>query len=153
MIAALMLVLQITQATPDNNPFRDGNWWVVAKYTDAQGRTTEEGLMKLSYVRGFLDSVTPSVVQFSGVMSVKPDVTTGECFKNTTLSALKYTKGVDLRQVMDGLDKFYSDFTTRRIPIPNAIFIVLRQIAGDDKDVIQKEIDFYRKNSGDAPQR
>jgi hypothetical protein len=33
-------------------------------------------------------------------------------------------------QVVEGVDKFYSDFRNRRIRVKNAVWIVLNQIAG-----------------------
>ena len=50
-------------------------------------------------------------------------------------------------QIKDGLDEFYKDFSNRKIKVKDAIFVVLRQINGEDEEVIKHIIRYLKTNN------
>jgi len=51
---------------------------------------------------------------------------------------------ISVRQLVDGLDAFYQDFRNRDIKIGDAIYIVKRQIIGEDEEVIKRIIKYLK---------
>lgn len=49
-----------------------------------------------------------------------------------------------VKQLVDGLDNFYQDFRNRDIKIGDAIYIVKRQIMGENEEVIKKIIRYLK---------
>ncbi len=59
----------------------------------------------------------------------------------------RYMSTVTNGQIRDGLDDFYKDFRNRSILIPDAMWIVVRQIAGDSKPDIEHLTEQLRRNA------
>ena len=59
----------------------------------------------------------------------------------------KYLSNVTNGQLVDGLDKFYSDFRNRRIKVNDAVWLVLNQVAGEPEAEMEKMIENWRKNT------
>jgi len=59
----------------------------------------------------------------------------------------RYLKNPTTDQVVDGLTEFYEDFRNRSIRVNEAIWVVLRQIAGDPSDQIKQLIANLRKSA------
>lgn len=52
---------------------------------------------------------------------------------------------IKVGQIKDGLDEFYKDFTTRRIKIIDAIYVVKMQIEGKSRELIEAQILYLKK--------
>ena len=52
----------------------------------------------------------------------------------------KYTKGVADRQIIEGIDRLYDDYRNKIIRIDDAYHIVLQEIAGDNRNLINETI-------------
>ena len=117
----------------------DGNWWYEHKSTDESGKGTIFAVMKTAYVRGFLDTAAGAVIDASTSARLKTE-DAKPCFALLRGEAVRYFSKISSRQMIDGLDQFYSDFRNRRISIGYAFFIVAHQIAGDDPARIEEMI-------------
>ncbi len=58
-----------------------------------------------------------------------------------------FITGLPVGQIKDGLDEFYKDFSNRKIKVKDAIFIILRQINGEDEEVIKHIIRYLKTNN------
>jgi hypothetical protein len=130
---------------PGTGNVRDGNWWLQ--------RDTQE---KLFYAIGTMDGFW-----LSGIMTVwapanRSSLGTAPSGSQTWQAMLsmhnKYFGTVTNTQLVNGIDDFYSDFKNRRIDTPNAIWVVLNQIAGTTPAALQAMVENLRRNaSGVAP--
>jgi hypothetical protein len=135
---------QPPQAAATGN-IRDGNWWLQCD--------TEE---KLYYTIGTMDGFW-----LSGIMTVWAPADRGSegaapsgspTWKAMLSMHNKYFGTVTNNQLVNGIDEFYSDFKNRRIDTPNAIWVVLNQIAGTTPAALQAMVETLRRNaSGVAP--
>jgi len=118
----------------------DGNLWITL--------TSEQ---KVMYTKGF-DTGMQLGYRMSYWGFVYDDLKT-QCSKDVAASFSmhinKYFKHVNVRQIIDGLNDFYSDYRNRRIEIMGAIWLVVNGIAGTPKEVMDKMIESWRKNAAD----
>jgi hypothetical protein len=128
----LLIVAIIAISTILHASERDGNGWRTL--------TSQE---KSFFVSGLLDGID------TGFRLGTKDVKEESCglknaesfFKNHD----KYIVGTNNSQIIDGLDSFYSDFKNRKIPVREAFFVILMQIAGDSEEIINKIVLRLRK--------
>lgn len=59
----------------------------------------------------------------------------------------KHTQTMPSRQLLDGLDSFYSDYANRRIMIYEAAAVVLRRMAGDDDGQVSAWVTSLREKA------
>ena len=111
---------------------RDGNWW-RAQITSA----------KFHSVADILDRMTigPNLSAFGMTVNVplKPGI--ANPYNSTTQTFVRIT-GV---QLVDGLDRLYSDDRNSGITLSNAVTVVAHGAAGIPKDTLVKMIEQYRK--------
>lgn len=144
-IVLLAVLLGTLSAHSQRDQRRDGNWW------NQQDRTT-----KAAYVVGFFDGIFLGN-QFSYWELVEKAEANGtQSDKDTAFTRLnhsferyraKYLGNVSNLQVADGLDEFYKNFRNRSINVNDAVWPVLRQIAGDPTPEINSLIENLRKNA------
>ena len=147
LVAAQLVNLPAPQpppAAPTGN-VRDGNWWLQ--------RETQE---KLFYTIGTMDGFW-----LSGIMTVWAPADRGsrgsapsgaQTWQAMLSMHNKYFGNVTNNQLVNGIDEFYSDFKNRRIDTPNAIWVVLNQIAGTTPVALQAMVENLRRTaSGVAP--
>lgn len=115
---------------------RDGNWWLA-----------QSELGKSYYVTGFFDGMTLGN-QFSywGI-SDKDDPARAKAVASYSEFGDKYLKHVTSGQMVDGLDKLYSDYKNRRIMVWGAVWLVANGIAGKSEAELQGMIESWRKNA------
>jgi hypothetical protein len=53
-------------------------------------------------------------------------------------------KSEDIIEIVDGIDKFYSDYANKKVTINNAYILVLKRMNGYPEDKLQKEIEAAR---------
>jgi len=113
----------------------DGNDW----------RTFKENRWDAAYLVGFLsaEELILSDILFHEVLGNK-DLSSetlkifGGILKRFDLSE------ISIGQIVDGLNKFYEDFSNRKIKIVDAIYIVKMQIKGENPDLINTQIRYLK---------
>jgi hypothetical protein len=107
---------------------RDGNWW-----------RSQQKQVKAAYVTGQIDGVHVGMAAFAKIMLTKEDIPTKDFLasfaKDTPingdsdaalLTAIKrYFVGVKVEQVVDGLDRFYSDKSNRGISTTDLLWMAV----------------------------
>lgn len=75
------------------------------------------------------------------------DQVTRQVMKSFATYQGKYLSNVSSGQLADGLDEFYKDFRNRSIDVSDAVWPVLRQIAGDPATAIDPLVANLRRNA------
>ncbi len=136
-VIQLIVFVSISCAQSYGGRNYDGNWWVSAK----------DRRVKNSFIAGFLSGVELGY-RFSSwdLLGANKDcgykVTRGYYAYKTNFLAT-----VNVSQIADGLDLFYSDVKNKRIKIYDAVWIVLNIISGRPDNEVKEMIENYRKNS------
>jgi len=115
---------------------RDGNWW----------RTRRE-LDKAVYVTGMIDGVYIGTAILTKDIMTKGDPT---ALDSLTAGTKRLLVGVKVEQLVDGMDRFYSDFRNRGIMAWAALYIVGMQISGATDEEIRTWTLMYRRASSEA---
>ena len=114
-----------------------------ASERDGDGWRTLNRQEKSLYVSGLFDGID------TGLRLGTQDTNEKDCLQKVAESFFKnhdkYIVGRINSQIIDGLDNFYNDIKNRKIPVRQAFFIVLMQIAGDSDEIINKHIFELRK--------
>jgi len=132
-IFAVLLLRTALTATGQTKGLRevDGDDWTNYK---------ESGLAT-AYIAGFylandviLNEISSNVFLFSGI------------YKNLIRDTVERLDlpGITVGQMRDGLNKFYEDFSNRKIKIVDAIYIVKMQIKGENPDLINAQIRYLK---------
>jgi hypothetical protein len=112
-------------------PKRDGNWWQTfpesAKVFYVAG--LQDGLL---IGHGFSDPLSPCAEQE---------------LKTFQEQIKKYSANVSVKQIVDGLDRFYSDYRNRGIRIHFAVAIVMLSIAGEPQKGIDEKTEQARQEA------
>ncbi|MBP64067.1 MAG: hypothetical protein CMJ62_21310 [Planctomycetaceae bacterium] len=123
----LVAILSAPFAAMSEGLQRNGNFWRAL----AEDR-------KLYFLAGILDGSQlgrdlTSMGCYGSKLHENPDglACSLEVQSNFIVAADKYMQNVSTEQIRDGLDEFYADYRNRGIHARDAVFIVLRQIAGD----------------------
>jgi hypothetical protein len=115
---------------------RDGNWWRTRRVFD-----------KAVYVTGMIDGVSIGTAILTKNIMTKGDPTALDSLATGTKRLLA---GVKVQQLVDGIDRFYSDFRNRGIMTWAAFYIVGMQISGATDEEIQNWTLMYRRASSEA---
>ncbi len=110
----------------------DGNWW-----------RSQMQSAKYQYAARLFDGSTGGFNFLEFGMSADIPVKTANPNSCGTGSQ-KYVH-ITGGQLIDGLDKFYSDHRNRNIAISNAVTVVVCRVAGMPQDALLKMIEQYRK--------
>jgi len=108
----------------------DGNFWEILDET-----------AKVGYVIGYSDGFDSAHGEYEKICKItgnNPEYS--RCYDNPITQAVRQgfknvtnlhvlTKS-DIRQAIEGLDKFYADYANKKIPISIALVIVLKRIKG-----------------------
>lgn len=118
---------------------RDGNWWRT---------TTRE--FRLSYMVGFSDGIwlgwrfsSVNLRGKDGQLDATEVIRVGRSFDKS----LDLIENLTNLQVVDGLDKFYTDYRNRRIRVLEAVWIVLQSINGTPDNDMEILIENARKSA------
>ena len=122
------LLVTSTLASEDRN----GNWW-----------RSQQKSVKAVYVVGMIDGVG------TGEAILTKDGPTA-ALKAFTATADRLLVGAKAEQLMDGMDRFYSDFRNRSILTSHALFIVAMQISGATDEQIQNWTLIFRRATSAA---
>jgi hypothetical protein len=114
------------------NVQHEGNWWRSQMQSE-----------KYHYTAGLFDGMTAGFNFIEFGMSAQILFKTGN--PNSHKTASKNYVHITGGQLVDGLDKFYSDYRNRSIPVSNAVTVVLNSVAGMPQDTLIKMIEQYRK--------
>ena len=136
---ALLLVGLSLTARSQVDSRRDGSWWSTMS---VESRNT--------YVVGMFDG-TDVGRNFAtwGIMEKygNHDPAIGKAIASYDGLETKYFTNVTSAQVSDGLTEFYKDYRNRSILVPDAIWPVLKEIAGDPQTEIDSLVRNLRKNA------
>jgi hypothetical protein len=139
-----ILVLCVTgvgclNASDDAIRSRDGNWW--RQQTEARQHM---------YVVGFFDGMLLGR-QFSwwGIPKDGEKLSLAAVQVHDSFSTYydKYFKNPTNKQISDGLNNFYEDYRNRSISIDDAVWLVVRMIAGDSDETMKPIIEQFRKGA------
>jgi hypothetical protein len=136
-VFTLLLLLTAPFARNQQATRRDGNWWV-----------DEDRASKLNYVTGFFDGMDlGNRFSYWGLEDDPKSVTAAKVIGSYSSYSKKYLSEVTNGQLVDGLDKLYSDYRNRRIDVMGAVWLVVNGIAGKPEAEMQKLIENWRKNA------
>ena len=128
----LTLFLIVASSGNAKENLRNGNWWC------SQDRPT-----KYYSVADALEGLTigPNLSAFGLTVSLplKP------AFANSHNSPGRRFISISGAQLVDGLDKFYSDNRNSAITISNAVTVVVHRAAGTPRKTVLKMIEEFRK--------
>ena len=127
-----VLLLSVTGYSQANER-RDGNWWLKNPRP-----------AKAVYVLGFFDGIQMGERASTYQLDKTSRDKTEQAHKAYTD---KYLAHVTDGQLVNGFDDFYKDPQNRAIKVDEAAIVVLRQIAGDPRDVIKALTDTLRNLS------
>ena len=106
---------------------RDGNHW----------RTMPES-WRLGYIQGTVEGWDMGAMVVGESLKLSSSRLAPSCADRATDIANNefdaYLRDVSVRELRDGMDTFYNDARNRLISMPQAFFIVTRQIRGEDMD-------------------
>lgn len=119
---------------------RDGNWWI-----------NETPANKLNYAVGFFDGMELGhKFSYWGILKDSGNKET-PCISDSHKSfdgfSAKFFSHVTNYQLVDGLDSFYKDFRNRRIRVPDAVWVVVNEIAGTPQKDVDRMIEGWRQNA------
>jgi hypothetical protein len=118
---------------------------------------------KLFYVVGFLDGTDFATTDFVGRIVVHLMSSEGklkDCDEKCATSVVGWAtklkddvidkpsmRGPTVDQLVAGIDKVYADFRNRRIPIVDAMEVVMEGIKGSSDSEIEKRLEYFRKEA------
>jgi hypothetical protein len=114
------------------NTKHDGDWWREQKQS-----------AKYHYAAGLFDGRTIGFNFLESGISAEILIKTGT--PNSDEPASRKYIHISGGQLVDGLDKFYSDSRNRTITVSNACTVVVYTVAGMSQDALLKMIEQYRK--------
>lgn len=119
---------------------RDGNWWL-----------NETPANKLNYIVGFFDGMELGHnFSYWGILKDSGNKETAcisDSHKSFDSLSAKFFSNVTNGQLVDGIDSFYKDFRNRGIRVPDAVWVVVNEIAGTPKQDIDGMIEGWRQNA------
>ena len=137
-LTAAILIFSSLAWSADNR--RDGNWWIG-----------QENITKVVYLVGSIDGIELGHRFSCWNVLFNETKADQSCYAKVTDSftecSQKYLSNVKVSQVRDGLDSFYADYKNRRIPLYNAVWVVVRGIAGTPEEELNIEIEFCRQDA------
>jgi hypothetical protein len=92
---------------------------------------------KMGYIFGLIDGVFTG--RYFGLKASEV------CDKSYLHEMVKYLEGVSPKQVLEGMNSFYSEYTNRNIEIFNAFYLVLMNISGESEALINSFTQDLRK--------
>jgi hypothetical protein len=131
-MAVALTILASTSGSLAADPDHTGQWW-----------RDQESPAKFHFVARLFDGQTigSNLLEFgmSAKVLLKPEhLPTGE---STTQKYVSFDGG----QLVDGLDRFYSDPRNAVIPVSKASHVVLHSVAGTPRSAVQEMTEEYRK--------
>lgn len=132
MLLVVMVLLGTVLSGNAENVKHDGDWW-----------RSQKQFAKYHYAAGLFDGTTVGFNFLEFGMSAEIFFKTGgpNSYKTTSQKHFHITGG----QLVDGLDRFYSDYRNRSIAITNAVTVVVYSVTGMPKGALNKMIEQYRK--------
>jgi hypothetical protein len=109
----------------------DGNTWRVMTYESKTG-----------FVAGLNEGLTMGLTMAAA--RIKDNQPNDEQLKNMLFYYTPDEK-MDIKQIVEGLDKFYSDYANKKIPGFMAYPLVLKRMKGYPEGALQKEVEAARK--------
>jgi hypothetical protein len=138
LVVAVLTLLVLPVYAHAQEERRDGNWWV--------GETPNT---KLNYAVGFFDGM--ELGHDFSYWGIVKDPKKEKCLVDVRTSfddsSAKFFSHVSNYQLVDGLDTFYKDYRNRKIRAPDAVWIVVNEIAGTPQSEVDKMIEGWRQNS------
>jgi hypothetical protein len=136
--ACVFIPLLITSILASED--RDGNWW-----------RTRRGFDKAVYVTGMIDGVyIGTAILTKNILTRGDSKGDSTAVDSLTAGAKRLLVGVKVGQLVDGMDRFYSDFRNRGIMAWAALYIVSMQISGATDEEIRTWTLMYRRASSEA---
>jgi hypothetical protein len=114
------------------NGQHDGDWW-----------RSQNQLAKYHYAAGLLDGMTVGFNFLEFGMSAEIRFKTG--VPSSSKTASQKSVHISGGQLIDGLDRFYSDNRNGRVAISNAVTVILDGVAGMPQTALKKMIEQYRE--------
>jgi hypothetical protein len=129
-------------AQKENLCSQDGNDWI-----------TKGTVLKVGYIQGFISGtalMNEKAIQQSLILNEKEKKGLNLIVKFKIDTAFSTADAISLYeittgQLSEGVEAFYSDFSTRKIKILDAIYIVKMQIKGTDPDVISAQTRYLKQ--------
>ena len=139
MLAVLIILVSVVYVGADEVRF-DGNFW-----------RQQNRIMKEFFIAGVIGGISAGQdrVLGSAMEGVGDGKISMECFN--TVSSLKKSleaglMKIEVGQLVDGIDEFYSDFKNRSVKVRWSFLVVMQQIKGTPKEEIEKFIESVRSN-------
>ena len=115
---------------------RDGNWWLSLNKSE-----------KNFYTAGFFDGTIRGSFMTSTGFTKKESSCIKKSQSNFNANYNKYFLKTANKQIVAGLDNFYTDNRNRKIMLFDATWIIVNEIAGGSKGYIDEMIKEYREHS------
>jgi len=138
-LAVLIILGSVAYSGADEVRF-DGNFW-----------RQQDRIMKEFFIAGVMGGINAGQdrVVGSAMEGVGDGKISMECFN--TISGMKKSqeaalKKIEVGQLIDGIDEFYSDFKNRSVKVGWSFIVVMQQIKGTPKEEIEKFIESIRRN-------
>lgn len=132
MLLVVMAFLGAVSSGNAGNVKHDGDWWREQKQS-----------AKYHYAAGLFDGMTVGVNFLEFGMSAEILIKTET--PNADNAAGQKFVHIGGGELVDGLDKFYSDSRNRTIIVSNASTVFVNSVAGMPRDALLKLIEQYRK--------
>lgn len=153
------LVGGLSPATADEPPQinRDGTWWLhlgEGAPVAEPAKSSFVKLIKAAYVWGISDGQMVAVDLITkGWIDDPNDVPDAREWhrrvEQMDRAITNYMgRQITTSQMSDGLNTFYADYRNRAILVSRAVFVVLREIAGDDHASVDEAVRTLRQNAG-----
>ena len=105
----------------------DGNEWV-----------SNSDSSNIGFVTGFVSGV---VVAYNSLYNFRDSTDTN--YTNNQAEKISLFK-ITIGQIKEGIDKFYGDFSNKKIKIVDAVYVVKMQIKGENPNLIDAQIRYLR---------
>ncbi len=129
--ATCAVVCIVSHALAGEFSDRDGNWWNTRSNTE-----------KAIYTLGMIDGV-----ETAGAMLTQKSRSVSDDFESDFARLFVKT---EVKQLREGMDRFYSDFRNRRVPTSDALWLVALQISGVPEDEVERLTVSVRRASSEA---
>jgi hypothetical protein len=134
--ALLLAAIVLTAQTGAEQVKRKQGAGVVFSYNDGTHWLSWERNNRITYVAGFLDGWR------RGLFEVEVDY--ADCDEAAAGKQGLFT-GTSTEQLVDSVDKFYSDPINRQVTVPDALRYLLDQITGRPAPELQKRLEEIRR--------
>jgi hypothetical protein len=138
----IAFALLLAFASPCFAQNRDGNWWNELS-------ATQRSYTLVGFMEGM--DLGKNFTEWGGLQSGKAAPWVGTAEASYVEYFNKYVAEVSMGQMSDGLNEFYKDFRNRSISVSDALWIVLKQIAGTPQAEVDALIEAHRKNVRPKP--